>query len=489
MRINRGWHASRKGQYAVPVSIDFFRIWLPVSLVAHLMFFLVLQHLPAPVPSVDTATLIRIDITDATPPAPVKPAPEKVPLSKPALAHQPAQAVAPTGTPLAPPMARQPNKPLPIGPVTSATVLKPGMTGPARIASIPRVTADPSQGGASSMGSGAVRLPALAGIGRGAGEGADRPGIAGLPGPGGGGPGKAMPGSITGASGGSMPGAVSSVAILQPGMPGAGIGRGGEPVGGTRGGGTAPSGGVVGGARDVANLPAFTTGIMHGANGGWVDRPAGGGGCGIGTLGSAKPGPGRPGNFAGTGTTGPVGTAAGPVLGGGGFTIARGPVGIGPGGTPVIGGGPGNPLDRDIKHLPGGGSGLPGREGGWADRPGGSGGVPGGGPGGGGPGMNSMRPTFGAAAIGGPTPSYPSLAEKENQQGAVIVAVTVNTEGIAIKAAFVQRSNSDVLDNEARRTALKWKYSAAMENGKAINSTIKMKVTFERGKTPEVKQL
>lgn len=102
-------------------------------------------------------------------------------------------------------------------------------------------------------------------------------------------------------------------------------------------------------------------------------------------------------------------------------------------------------------------------------------------------GDDPSAPSYPVAAVSGPTPSYPSLAAKERLQGTVVLAVTIDAGGHAAEIAFVQRSISDVLDNEAMRTARQWRYQAGMVEGKAVGGVVKLQIGFAVGKTPMMK--
>jgi len=220
-------------------------------------------------------------------------------------------------------------------------------------------------------------------------------------------------------------------------------------------------------------LPGVGMGAGRGT-GGWADRP-GGGGAGGGSGGGMRTATvGRPGGGGGASTGGSAGKASSLRPGGGG----GGPAGTGTGGSggtaPSGGGG---------KLAPGQPGGVKGGTGNWADKPGGGGTGAGGGMG------TAAKPTYDAKATNGPVPDYPMQAEKEGLEGTVIVGVTVGVNGQVVRARIIQRSSADVLDNEAVRTAEKWQYRAALQDGKPIASEIKMQVTFVAGETPVIKQM
>jgi len=98
--------------------------------------------------------------------------------------------------------------------------------------------------------------------------------------------------------------------------------------------------------------------------------------------------------------------------------------------------------------------------------------------GGGGSGTDRAQPSYGAKAIGGPTPAFPELASKEGLSGTVIVLVTLNSHAAVVKAIPSPRSECDVLDNAAVRAARSWTYQAAVKNGVSIGGTVRLKFVF-----------
>ena len=83
---------------------------------------------------------------------------------------------------------------------------------------------------------------------------------------------------------------------------------------------------------------------------------------------------------------------------------------------------------------------------------------------------------------------YPTLAVKENQQGTVLVDLTIGDSG-RIVSIKIHHSNSDALDNAAVNALRRGRYMAAMHNGEHVAGTLHFSVTFQLGKQPEVKQL
>lgn len=89
-------------------------------------------------------------------------------------------------------------------------------------------------------------------------------------------------------------------------------------------------------------------------------------------------------------------------------------------------------------------------------------------------------PTYGAAAKGGPTPSYPKLAQEDRLSGTVIVTVTVTAEG-GIANLAVQSSGHEILDDAARRAARSWTFTPAMEKGVPTTDVVRLRFHFADG--------
>lgn len=477
------------------VRVDFIRIWLPASLVLHVCLLIGLQHVQFMHVSHATQSLIRIDITD--PKLPMPPPPKAVPARQ-----QPPRTAPERNQPT--PRVQQPKAPtvaaavaaLPIrlpqalaaGTVRPMAPIDPGLPAPTPAAGPRPAPGAPMMAGGRSQDDSALPSMNAHAPSRQPEGWADRPGGAGGMGYGSFGETKLAPASSSGGTSSGGPMAIAGRATaVQPGGAATTVARGGGAYGGTNGGDFSSFGPGITLEREVGGLPAATPGVMRGQHGTWTDRP-GGGGYGNAPLGKMVPGP---------VTTAYTGGGAGPT-GAGGMVVAVRPGGAsgaperiatapggGPGGLFAPGGSGGGMLNRDIGAMP---SSAPGthsnRPGGWTDRPGGTGGT-----GFEGPALTPSRPSYGASTVTGPEPSYPMLAAEEGLHGVVVLAVTIDGSGGISKIAITQRSRSDVLDNEAIRTARRWAYRPAVRNGEAITSVIKLEVTFEIGKRPTMRQL
>ncbi len=75
-------------------------------------------------------------------------------------------------------------------------------------------------------------------------------------------------------------------------------------------------------------------------------------------------------------------------------------------------------------------------------------------------------------------PKYPRIALKNGVEGTVIVKVEVDKKGTPSKVEIFQSSGSDMLDNAALRAAKKCKFSPAINNGAAVESTAMLYYKF-----------
>ena len=80
-----------------------------------------------------------------------------------------------------------------------------------------------------------------------------------------------------------------------------------------------------------------------------------------------------------------------------------------------------------------------------------------------------------------PVPTYPSAAERLQQQGTVQVSLKINSSGAVSDVTILRSSQSSLLDNAAKRTLKSWRFKAAEQNGHAIASTAIFNILF----TPE----
>jgi protein TonB len=84
-----------------------------------------------------------------------------------------------------------------------------------------------------------------------------------------------------------------------------------------------------------------------------------------------------------------------------------------------------------------------------------------------------------ASLIDQPTPGYPPEAYRAGEEGTVLVLAQVDAMGNAGDVSVVKRSGSRTLDRAAVSEVRKWKFKPAMENGKAVASSVQVPVDYK----------
>lgn len=78
-----------------------------------------------------------------------------------------------------------------------------------------------------------------------------------------------------------------------------------------------------------------------------------------------------------------------------------------------------------------------------------------------------------------PPPAYPAEALSRKQDGKVVLIVDVGADGSVTKAQVDTSSPPTVFDAAALEAVKKWKFTPAMEQGKAVPGRVQIPVTFE----------
>lgn len=87
-------------------------------------------------------------------------------------------------------------------------------------------------------------------------------------------------------------------------------------------------------------------------------------------------------------------------------------------------------------------------------------------------------PTIGVQVLDQPRPAYPLQARRHHQEGEVLVAIQIGSDGMA-QSAVVERSSGYVaLDEAAIGAILRWRFAPAMERGKAVTAIVKVPIHF-----------
>ncbi|MDR2837151.1 MAG: energy transducer TonB, partial [Azonexus sp.] len=87
-------------------------------------------------------------------------------------------------------------------------------------------------------------------------------------------------------------------------------------------------------------------------------------------------------------------------------------------------------------------------------------------------------PSYEAAYLNNPKPSYPALSRRLGEEGAVKLRVLVTADGRAATVELVQSSNFPRLDEAARQAVAHWRFVPARRGGEAVEATVIVPVVF-----------
>ncbi len=88
-------------------------------------------------------------------------------------------------------------------------------------------------------------------------------------------------------------------------------------------------------------------------------------------------------------------------------------------------------------------------------------------------------PVFNAAYLRNPPPSYPLVARRNGEQGAVTLRVRVTREGAAASVAIEKTSGSAHLDDAALETVRTWRFVPARQGGQPVEAWVLVPVVFK----------
>lgn len=86
-----------------------------------------------------------------------------------------------------------------------------------------------------------------------------------------------------------------------------------------------------------------------------------------------------------------------------------------------------------------------------------------------------------AALIGQPTPAYPPDAYRAREEGTVMVQASIDASGNVAGVEVTRRSGSRTLDRAALDEVRQWKFTPAMQDGKAVTSNVQVPVDYKIG--------
>jgi protein TonB len=84
-----------------------------------------------------------------------------------------------------------------------------------------------------------------------------------------------------------------------------------------------------------------------------------------------------------------------------------------------------------------------------------------------------------AALLTEPRPKYPPEAYRAREEGTVIVQADIDASGNASEVKVVRHSGSRILDRAALDEVRKWKFSPAIEDGRAVASSVQVPVDYK----------
>lgn len=76
-------------------------------------------------------------------------------------------------------------------------------------------------------------------------------------------------------------------------------------------------------------------------------------------------------------------------------------------------------------------------------------------------------------------PDYPAAAVRAQEEGTVIVRVSVDASGAPTDVGIARRSGSRDLDRAALNAVRKWRFSPAIKDGKKVASVVEVPVDFK----------
>lgn len=94
-------------------------------------------------------------------------------------------------------------------------------------------------------------------------------------------------------------------------------------------------------------------------------------------------------------------------------------------------------------------------------------------------GSNSGAQTAKASTESNPKPPYPEAARRMKREGTVLLAVHIGSDGAVSSVDISQTSGTTSLDESARETVLRWRFSPAIMNGTPISSVVSVPIKFE----------
>ncbi len=77
-----------------------------------------------------------------------------------------------------------------------------------------------------------------------------------------------------------------------------------------------------------------------------------------------------------------------------------------------------------------------------------------------------------------PAPKYPLISRRNKEEGTAVFNLVIDSEGRLKKYTLIKSSGYKRLDMEAEKSVKNSKFHAAVKNGKNVESSIELKITF-----------
>ena len=87
-------------------------------------------------------------------------------------------------------------------------------------------------------------------------------------------------------------------------------------------------------------------------------------------------------------------------------------------------------------------------------------------------------PSFAAAYLDNPPPSYPLTARRKGDEGTVTLRVLVTQDGVPGNVVIDRSSGSTALDAAALAAVRAWRFVPAREAGRAVDAWVLVPIVF-----------
>lgn len=91
------------------------------------------------------------------------------------------------------------------------------------------------------------------------------------------------------------------------------------------------------------------------------------------------------------------------------------------------------------------------------------------------------EPSFGAAYLRNPPPTYPGVAQQRGWQGTVLLKVHVLASGRPDHVGLASSSGHDSLDDAALEAVTNWRFAPARRGDQAIDGWVQVPIEFKLG--------